>query len=373
MRKSFSYRASLSPSTERRAFKWLRLCRQLYNACLEQRADAYQRCGKSVSRWQQDKELVNLKVELPDYKTVGSHVLQNVVARVDMAFQNFFRRVKRGEKPGYPRFRGRDRYDSFMFPDKAGWKLDGRRLIIKNVGTFKLFLSREILGDIKTVTVRHTSTGKWFVSFSCDNVPGKVLEHCDKEIGIDVGLKVFLADSEGNFVENPRFFQESEKKLRVKQRKLSRAKRGSTRRKSAKRQVSRVHEKITNQRKDFTNKIALKYVQENGTIYVEDLKILNMVKNKHLSKSIADASWAQFTSRLEVAAAEAKRSVVKVNPRNTSQICLCGEVVKKSLAVRVHRCNACGLEMDRDTLAAKNILRFGQNRQVLTSPLGLVA
>jgi len=372
MRKSFSYKAILSPSTERKAFQWLGLCRQLYNTCLEQRRDAYQRCGKSVSRWQQNKELVNLKVELPEYKTVGSQVLQNVVARVDIAMQNFFRRVKRGKKPGYPRFQGKNRYDSFTFPGKAGWKLEGRRLIIKNVGTFKLLLSREILGDIKTVTVRHASTGKWFVSFSCDNVPERVIEPSNKEIGIDVGLKVFCADSDGNFVENPKFFRKSEKKLRIKQRKLSRAKRGSNRRKNAKRQVARVHEKIANQRKDFTNKLALKYVQENGTIYVEDLKILNMIKNKHLSKSIMDASWAQFISRLEVAAAEAKRSVVKVSPRNTSQKCLCGEVVNKTLAVRVHRCPVCGLEMDRDILAAKNILRFGQNRQAQTSPLGLV-
>jgi putative transposase len=326
-----------------------------------------------VNRWAQDKELVNLKAEMSEYKQVGSHVLQNVVARVDTAFQNFFRRVKRGEKPGYPRFQGRDRYDSFVFPDRAGWKLEGRRLVIKNVGTFKLFLSREVLGDIKTVTIRHTSTGKWFVSFSCDNVPEKILESCQKEIGIDVGLKVFLADSDGNFVENPHFFRESERELRVKQRKLSRAKYGSSRRKNTKLQVSKVHEKITNQRKDFINKIVLKYVQENGTIYIEDLQVKNMIKNKHLSKSIADASWAQFTSRLTVAAAEAKRSVVKVNPRNTSQTCLCGEMVKKSLAVRVHRCPVCSLEMDRDTLAAKNILRFGQNRQVQTSPLGLVA
>jgi putative transposase len=325
-----------------------------------------------VDRWAQDKELVELNAEFPVYKSVGAHVLQNVVSRVDIAFKNFFRRVNRGEKPGYPRFKGRERYDSFVFPDKSGWKLDGKRLIISNVGTFKLFLSRPIEGVIKTVTVRHTPTGKWFVSFSCDNVPGKTLEPCDKEIGIDVGLKVFLADSDGNFVENPRFFRKSERELRVKQRKLSRAKLGSTRRKDTKRQVSGVYEKITNQRKDFSNKVALRYIRENGTIYVEDLKILNMVKNKHLSKSIVDASWSQFTQRLSVKAAEAGRSVVKVNPRNTSQICLCGEVVKKSLAVRVHRCPVCGLEMDRDTLAAKNLLRFGQNRQVQTSPLGLV-
>jgi len=370
MRKSFSYKAKLSPSTERRAFQRLTLCRQLYNACLEQRQDAYTRCGKSVHRFAQDKELVNLKSELPDYKTVGSQVLQNVVARADKSFQNFFRRVKRGEKAGYPRYKGRNRYNSFTFPGKAGWKLQGRKLVIKNIGTFKLFLSREILGDIKTVTIRYTTTGNWFVSFSCDNVPENVLEPCDSEVGIDVGLKVFLADSNGNFVENPRFFRKAEPELRVKQRALSRAKKGSNHRKITKRKVAKCHEKIRNQRTDFVNKTALKYIKEFGTIYVEDLQIKNMIKNKHLSKSISDVAWAQFTSRLVVAAEEAKRRVVAVNPKNTSQICLCGEMVKKTLAVRVHKCPACGLEMDRDLLAAKNVLRFGQNRQAIRQPIG---
>ena len=361
----------MSPSVERNAFNWLKLCRQLYNAALAQRIDAYKRCGKGLSRYIQDKELPNLKVELPEYKNVDAQTLQDVLEKLDKTYQSFFRRIKRGEKAGFPRFKGRDRYNSFKLK-QTSWSLTVNKLTIRNIGTLKLFLSRPILGDIKTVTVKYTSEG-WFVSFSCDNVPRNVLPAIDKEVGIDVGLKVFIADSDGSFVDNPRFFRESEKELRRKQRSLSRKKLRSNRRQKAKRQVQRVHAKIKNQRDDFIKKLAKKYVDNNGIIYVEKLKIVNMVKNKYLSKSISDASWNMFKQWLTFKAEEAGREVIAVNPKNTSQMCLCGEMVKKSLAVRTHKCPHCGLVMDRDTLAAKNILRFGQNLQALTRPIGLVA
>jgi putative transposase len=326
-----------------------------------------------VSWIEQCRELVPLKQEFPEYKEVGSHVLQNTVKRLDRSFQNFFRRVKKGQKPGFPRFQGKDRYDSFMFPDNAGWKIEGRNLIISKVGRLKMFLSRPIEGDIKTVTVKRSGSGKWFVTFSCDNVPEKVSPINDDSVGIDVGLKVFLADSEGGFIDNPRFYRETQKELRRKQRSLSRKKRSSSNRKKAKVHVAKCHEKVANQRNDFITKTARHYVQSYGNIYIEDLKIANMLKNRHLSKNIADASWGIFLNKLEAAAEEARRRVVRVNPKNTSQMCLCGEMVKKTLAVRVHNCTKCGLVMDRDTLAAKNILRVGQTLQALTKPLGLVA
>lgn len=319
----------------------------------------------------QDKELPNLKIELPEYKNVAAQTLQDVLEKLDKTYQSFFRRIKRGEKAGFPRFKGRDRYNSFKLK-QSSWSLTGNKLIIRNIGTLKLFLSRPILGDIKTVTVKYTSAG-WFVSFSCDNVPRNILPTNGKEIGIDVGLKVFLADSDGNFVDNPRFFRKAEKELRRKQRAFSRKKLRSKRRQKAKRQVQRVHKKVKNQRADFIKKLAKEYVDSNGVIYVEALKIVNMVKNKYLSKSISDASWNMFRQWLTFKAEEAGRKVIAVNPKNTSQICLCGETVKKSLAVRVHKCSVCGLVIDRDTLAAKNVLRFGQNRQVLTRHIGLVA
>ena len=367
MRKTFQYKAQLPKSVERKAFKWLYLCRNLYNSCLEQRITVYNQKKVGISGYTQAKELPILKQEFPEYKEINSQTLQAVTEKLQKSYDNFFRRLKNGETPGFPRFKGRDRYNSFVLKN-TGWSLDKNNLIVKNIGRFKLFLSRPILGDIKRITVKFTSNG-WFVSFSCDNVPMNLLPQIDKEIGIDVGLKVFLADSDGNFVDNPKFFRESEKELRVKQRSLSRKKKGSKRRQKCKKQVSKCHTKIKNRRLDFVNKLAKRYVDNNEIVYIEDLQVKNMVQNKHLSKSISDVSWGLFRQKLEFKAEEAGRLVLAINPRNTSQICLCDMMVPKTLAVRVHKCPSCGLEMDRDTLAAKNILRFGQNLQSLSSSI----
>jgi putative transposase len=371
MRKTFQYKAKLSKSVERKALNWLYLCRNLYNSCLEQRISLYAQRKIGISGYTQSKELPLLKQEFPEYKEVSAQTLQEVIDRIQKAYDSFFRRLKKGETPGFPRFKGKDRYNSFVLK-QTGWKLEKNNLIVKNIGKFKLFLSRPILGDIKTITVKYTSNG-WFINFSCDNVPLKPLPQVNKEIGIDVGLKVFLADSDGNFISNPKFFRESEKELRVKQRSLSRKKKGSSRRKKCKKQVFKCYTKIKNRRLDFTNKLAKKYVDACGVIYIENLKIKNMIRNKHLSKSISDVAWGLFRQKLEFKAEEAGRLVIAIDPRNTSQICLCGEMVPKTLAIRTHKCLSCGLIIDRDVLAAKNILRFGQNRQVPTKPIGLIA
>lgn len=282
-------------------------------------------------------------------------MLQDVIERLDKAFQAFFRRLKRGEKPGFPRFRGHNRHDSFTLK-QAGWKLEGRYLYIKGLGRFKLFLSRPIEGRIKTITIRRAPTGKWFVSFSCDEVPLVRLPKSEKSVGIDVGVSSFLTDSNGNVVANPKFFSGYERELRHRQRSLSRKKSGSSHRGKAKHSVAVLYEKMANQRKDFINKVALDYLCKYQTIFIEDLNINVMAKNRHLSKSISDVAWGMFFNRLICKAEEAGREVIKVNPRNTSQMCSgCGEIVKKSLSVRVHRCPHCGLTLDRDENAAKNI------------------
>jgi len=309
-------------------------------------------------------QLPELKKGFPEFKVVGPQALQDVLQRLDRAFDAFFRRIKsKAEKAGFPRFRGKNRYDSFTLK-QAGYKIEGRYLYITGVGRFKLFLSRPIEGDVKTVTIRRTSSGKWFVCFSCDNVPVKEIPEAIAEVGIDVGIKEFLVDSTGRSVENPKFFRHSERILRRRQRALARKIRGSRRRAKAKILVAKAHEKITNQRKDFLHKIANFYIAGYQIIYVEDLNIKGMVKNRHLSKSIADASWNKFFEFLFYKAEEAGRKVLKVNPRNTSQICSrCGEMVKKSLFVRVHACPFCGLVIDRDENAAINIKSRGQRDQ----------
>ena len=368
MRKAYLYKAKINKETEANCNQWLEICRTLYNLVLEQRIGIYRQHKKSISLYEQMRQLPELKEAFPEFKIVGSQCLQEVLQRVDKAFQGFFQRLKqRKGKPGFPRFKGRNRYDSFTLK-QAGWRLEGCYLYIKNVGRFKLFLSRPVEGDIKTVTIKRTSTDKWFAAICCSNVPVKEYPETTAEVGIDVGIKHFLVDSFGNKKENPKYFRHSEKLLRRRQRSLSRKKKGSRRRKKARILVAKAHEKVVNQRKDFLHKLANYYIEAFDTIYVENLNIRGMVRNRYLSKSIADSSWNMFFVLLSYKAEEAGRRVVKVPSRNTSQICSgCGKVVPKSLSVRVHQCPFCNTVLDRDLNASINILRFGQNRQALTS------
>ena len=373
MKKTFLYRAKLSRRTETSALTWLETCRQLYNLALEQRISVWKNHRRSLTGYDQAVQLPALRKAFPEFGAVGSQCLQDVVERLNKAYRAFFRRVKAGQKPGFPRFRGKNRYDSFTLK-QAGWKLEGRDLVIARVGRFRLHLSRPIEGEIKTVTIHRTSTGKWFASFSCDSVPERRLAPTGKEVGIDVGIKAFCVDSDGGAVENPKFLLESEKLLRRRQRSLSRKKKGSKHRVKAKHLVAVTHEKVSNQRKDFLHKTANGYIETYDAIFIEDLKIRNMVKNRHLARSISDASWGMFFNLLAYKAEEAGRQVVKIHPNGTSQVCSrCSEKVPKSLSVRTHRCPFCGLVMDRDYNAALNIRALGQRVQALTRGIPCVA
>ncbi|MBI5145557.1 MAG: IS200/IS605 family element transposase accessory protein TnpB [Candidatus Omnitrophica bacterium] len=367
MRKTYLYKAVINKQTEANCNKWLELCRNLYNQSLEQKIKAYKEREETISVYKQMSQLPDLRKSSIEFKTVGSQVLQDVLQRLDKAYKSFFQRVKqRNGRAGFPRFKSRNRYDSFTLK-QSGWKLDGRYLYIKNIGRFKLFLSRPIEGNIKTITIRRSPANKWFVSFSCDDVPITEIPESIKEIGIDVGLKHFLVDSQGNSIENPKYFRQSEKLLRRRQRSLCRKKKGSNRRNEARVLVAKAHEKISNQRKDFLHKTANAYIDKFQTIYIEDLNIKGMVKNRYLSKSISDSSWGMFFRFLNEKAEGATRQIIKVPPHNTSQICSgCGEKVQKSLPVRIHNCPFCNTILERDHNASLNILRLGQSRQALT-------
>ncbi|HEC64073.1 MAG TPA: transposase [bacterium] len=355
MRKSFKYRAVLNKETEAEALRWLGLCQILYNVALEQRILLYQCHRKTFSAYDQNRQLPELKKEFPEFKSVGSQVLENVLDRLHKAYQSFFRRIKHGETPGFPRFKAKHRYNSFTLR-QAGWKLEGQNLYIRNVGRLKLNLHRPIEGKIKTVTIRLTPTEKWFVSFSCDKVVPKTYSHTAAKVGIDVGLKNFAVDSDGHVIENPKFFNKSQKILRRRQRKLSRCKKGSKQRGKARLLVAKAHEKISNQRLDFLHKTANYYVENYDVIHIEALRIDKMIKNKYLARSIADASWGKFFELLSFKAEEAGRTLVRVDPKDTSQTCSsCGRKTPKSLSIRVHKCKHCGLVLDRDLNAALNI------------------
>jgi len=368
MKKTFRYRLLGNRQVFGRADNWLRLCRELYNSALAERIYAYKGGRVSISSYSQIKELPELKAAFPEYREVGSQALQEVLERLDRAYKAFFRRLRDGGKAGFPRFRGRDRYDSFTLK-QTGWGLDGRYLSIRNVGRFKLRLSRPIEGDIKTVTIRREATGKWYACFSCDKVPEKRLPESNKVIGLDVGIKSFLVDSEGNRVENPQYTRQSEHMLRVRQRTLFRRVKGSNGRKDARVLVAKAHEKVKNQRNDFLHKLANYYIKNYGVICVEDLNIKGMVRNHHLARSISDAGWGTFIGLVEYKAAEAGGKLIRI-PRfePSSKTCSeCGAINQElRLSDRQWVCQSCGVLHDRDYNAAKNIVRVGQTLQELT-------
>ncbi len=359
MRKTFKYR--LYPTRHQRYLleQTLELCRWTYNQTLTTRKNAWEQEQKSLTRYDTIKMLPTWKEQKPELSNVYSQVLQEVCTRVDLAFQAFFRRVKAGEKEvGYPRFKGYGRYDSFTYP-QTGFVLDHNRLSLSKIGEIQVVLHRPLEGKCKTLTIRRDATSKWYACFSCE-VEGKPLPDCEKAVGIDVGLESFATLSNGEKVDNPRFFRKNEKELAKAQRKLSKAEKDTPERAKNRKIVSHVHQQIANRRRDFAHQLSRQLVNAYGLIAFENLNERGMLKNHHLAKSIADAAWNQLIQFATYKAEEAGRVVVLVNPRNTSKMCSrCGVLVEKSLSVRIHKCPVCRLEMDRDENAAINILGLG--------------
>jgi putative transposase len=371
--KTFKYKLLPTDEQEQKLLFVLRRCRELYNAALQERRDAWQKCRVSITCAHQSTELPAIKEVRHEYHDVHSQVLQDVLTRLDRAFQAFFRRVQSGEQPGYPRFQGANRYTSFTYKQFGnGASLDNGALVLVKIGRIPICWSRPLEGTPKTVTITHEADG-WYCCFSCAEVPRHPLPPTGQETGIDVGLKVFLMTAKGGSVENPRYYRKAERELKKAQRRVSRRKKGSKRRRKAVQLLARKHQKVRRQRQDFHHKTALDLLRAYDTVYLEDLQVANLVKNLHLSKSISDAGWAQFRTILEGKAACAGRRVVAVPPAYTSQDCSgCGERVEKSLSVRTHVCPSCGLILDRDENAARNIQWAGQALQALTAPVGTV-
>lgn len=368
MRKTFKYRLLGNNALFTKADSWLYLCRCLYNTALSQRIIVYRQNKGRISCYDQINQLPGLKEQFPEYEEINSQTLQDVIERLDKAYSNFYRRVKNGnEKAGFPRFRGNDRYDSFTLKN-TGWKIDGRYLIVKKIGRFKLRLSRQIEGEIKTITICRQSN-KWYACFSCIDVPEKKLPELDSLVGLDVGIKSFLVDSEGVVTDNPKYLRKSEALLRVRQRTLSRRLKGSGRRDDARILVSKSHNKVRNQRNDFLHKLANRYVKSYGVLIFEDLNITGMVKNHCLAKSISDASWGKFYELCAYKAEEAGRKIIRTNMfEPTSKKCCKCAAINQDLKLNDRKwvCKSCGVLHDRDHNAAKNIRAAGQAVQELT-------
>jgi putative transposase len=358
--KTFQYRIYPTKKQQRALEQTLDECRWLYNHFLEQRKRAWEERQDSLGLYDQLGRLPDLKRERASLATVHSQVLQNVGVRIDLAFKAFFRRCKDGEKPGFPRFRGRDRYDSFCFPQApSGCRLQGNQLHLSKIGLVRIVLHRPLEGDPKTVCIRRSSTGKWFVTIACEWEPTAV-DPTPEQVGVDVGLASFATFSGGETIENPRFFRVEEKALAKAQRRLAKETKGTPRRRKRRKGVARVHERTRWRRQNFAHQESRKIVNRFQVIAVEDLTVNRMVHNHCLAKSISDAAWAEFASMIRVKAEWAGRSFVAVNPAYTSQDCSrCGHRQKIRLSARVYYCPCCYLELDRDLNAALNILRLG--------------
>jgi putative transposase len=366
MNRTYEYRLYPTKKQQTMLNHWLALCCETYNAALQERRDAYRLAGTSLGYAQQCAELPTGKEVRPELAQVHSQVLQDVLKRVDLAFAAFFHRCAAGGAPGYPRYRSLLRYDSLTFKqygNSFSFSQEGK-LVLAKIGHVKLVMHRPLKGTPKTAVVKRTLTGKWFVSISVEigeeESRHKRLPAGGEVVGIDVGLKSFAYLSTGEEIANPRFFGTEEAALARVQRRLSKAPMGSQQRKKLRKVVARVHERIANRRANFIRQEVGRLIKRFDFIAVEALVVRNLMKNPHLAKSIADASWSMFFTHLLCKAEEAGRAVVRVNPAYTSQTCsACGYRQPMPLSVRVYECPQCGLVIHRDHNGSLNILAEG--------------
>ena len=357
MLKTYKYRIYPTHKQRTQMQVVLNECRWLYNHFLEERKISWETKQESINYYKQAVELPKLKKEREILSTVHSQVLQNVAVRVDLAYKAFLRRIKVGEKAGYPRFKGFNRYDSFTY-SQSGFGIKEGKLKLSKIGNIKIKLHRVLQGKVKTCTV-HKVSGRWFVCFTTE-VKALFLPTTNQYIGIDVGLESFATLSDGTKITNPRFFRRDEHDLARVQRQLSKAEKGSAERAKRRKTVVKVHERIKNRRANFAHQRSAEIVKKFDVICIEDLFINQMLHNHCLAKSISDVAWGQFSNYLSYKAESAGRKLVKVNPAYTSQTCSkCGHRQKIPLDVRIFHCPCCDLSIDRDLNASKNILALG--------------
>lgn len=358
-----TYKYRLFPTSAQRTSleTTLELCRWVYNDTLAIRKDTHEQTGKSVSLYETNKLLTEWKAAQPVLRTVHSQVLQNVQERVDLAYQAFFRRVKAGEKEvGFPRFKGKGRYDSFTFK-QSGFKLDGARLTLSKIGDIRIKLHRPICAAVKTLTIQRDAAGNWYACFSCECELAP-LAPTSKVVGVDLGLTTFAYLSNGETIARQRWMRQDERDIARLQRKKERFVQGSPERRKVIRALCHAYKRAANRRRDFAHQVSRKLVNEYQFIAFEklDIQAMQVNGNKTISRGIADVAWGQFVQFTAYKAANAGRSVVLVAPQGTTQMCSgCHALVPKDLSVRIHDCPHCGLRLNRDHNAALNILARG--------------
>ena len=353
-----------APKQEAKLCRALDLCCTLYNAALQQRREAWQRQHVTLTLYDQQKELTQLRADDEEYRKLPAQMTRaTALHRLDQAFRGFFRRCKCGEKPGFPRFKSRDRFDTLVFP-ATGWRLDGKRLIV-NAGSDPIILQmRNAIhrdGEVRELHLVRRSD-RWWAHFLVDVGPAPAVKESRNGVGIDVGLRTFATLSDGVQIAHPHFLAKSMAQVQAASRVVSRKRKGSNNRAKAKLTLARVHERIANRRRDFIHQTVAVLVKDYDGFAIEKLDVQQLASTarkdgtRSLRRGIMDSGWTLFGMHLASKAEEAAMPLVRVNPRGTSQRCSgCGSLVRKTLGDRMHVCPVCGLILDRDENAGRNI------------------
>jgi putative transposase len=353
----FRFAIEPSPEQEKRLFYLFYLCRNLYNIALEQRIRHYKETGKCLSYYDQQKQLPSFKVEHPEYRHVPSQSLQDVLRRLDQAYVSFFEK-----RAGFPRIKDKFRFRSITIPQCEAKRNFGTAgfIYIPKIGRIRMHAHQDFdPASVKIINVKHHN-GKWHVNLTVEASIQAPQADLKRAVGVDMGLHDLAVTSDGAHHDNPRWVHQSEKRLKKLQRKLSKKKKGSQNHNRAKMKLQYLHDRITNQRKDFLHKLSYRLMQAYDLVCIEDLSVQEMMKNHQLAKSIANSSWYRLANYLDYKSLRYGKRLVKFSPENTTQDCSgCGRYVWKSLSERAHHCPGCGLTLDRDENAARNILKRG--------------
>ncbi|MBE5728581.1 transposase, partial [Candidatus Parvarchaeota archaeon] len=388
MLRAYKFRLYPTEEQEMALTNSLDAARFVYNKLLEHKINKYKEERTNLSKYSMYPIVKEILNENKSMNILYSQVYVNIIDRLDKSFKNFFRRVKENklgkkQKVGFPRFKNKDRYKSITYPQYGFKIIDDNLVSLSNIGILKFEYHKEIRGKLKIATVKNDAD-RWYIVFICDVDPQILREErlskmsreeieTNKIVGIDVGIHSLVATSDGEIIGNPKILNKSEKLLRIRHRQLSKKQKRSKNRVKAKIRLAKVYKMIDRERETFLHEITNKLIRGYKFIILEKLNIMGLVKNHHLAKHILDASWNELVRQLTYKAEEAGRVVLQVDPKNTSKTCSrCGWIDEDlTLKDRIFKCDRCGLEMDRDVNAAKNIYKLGLEQLEKLGTLGL--